>query len=590
MAAGGRSAVGTGVRIASVPVSSLAPVPASLVAELRRTRRKQRVAKIHWVDALYQVYITALAVIAAILTLSSVIGDERLGAAAVQRVADDGPAVLGLIAAFAIGIGIRSGCRGGPLAVEAADVRHVLMAPIDRGAALRGPALRQLRFATFVAAGAGATVGQFAGRRLVGHGSGPAWVLCGALFGAVVVAWGLGAALVASSRRVPTWIGSLVAAAIVGLAAADIAGWVPWSPTEPIGRIGIWPLDFDPFGLLAIAVGAAVVAVGLRGIAGISLEQAERRTSLVGQVRFAVTLQDLRTVMVLRRQLAADQPRSRPWIALRRRSRFPVWQRGWRGVLRFPVPRLIRMVMLSVGAALALRGVWAGTTPLLVVAGIALWVAALDAVEPLAQEIDHPSRAEAVPHEKGALLVLHLPVSVGLMIPLVAVGVGAAALAGATGDELTVLALAIVPLALASTAGAVISVLMGAPKPVSEMALATPEIAGAKIAVRTIWPPLVAVFGAVPVWFGLRASEAGDDAVGAVLGASAIVLAIAVNTAAWVHRRDAIHLWWEQTKDAAMGGAQARDREAEEEPPPEPPARSNTAKKTSNKKAEDKRR
>src|SRR4051794_41361499 len=36
------------------------------------------------------------------------------------------------------------------------------------------------------------------------------------------------------------------------------------------------------------------------------------RTELVGQLRFAVTLQDLRTVLVLRRQLAQERPRARP--------------------------------------------------------------------------------------------------------------------------------------------------------------------------------------------------------------------------------------------------------------------------------------
>jgi hypothetical protein len=526
-----------------------------LVAELRRTRRKQRVAKIHWVDALYQVYITALFVVAGVLTLSSVIGDEPLSAHAVDRVASEGPALLGLIAAVAIGTGIRSGCRGGPLAVEAADVRHVLMAPIDRAAALRGPALRQLRFAAFAAAGVGAAVGQFAGRRMNGHGAGPLWVLCGALFGSVVATSALGAALVASGRRVPTWLGSLLAAVIVGLAVADVADRLPWSPTEPLGHIAIWPLDFEPVGVLAILIGAGVIALGLLGVAGISLEAAERRTALVGQVRFAVTLQDLRTVMVLRRQLAADLPRSKPWIRTRRRSRFPVWQRGWRSVLRFPVPRLIRMVLLSVAASLALRGAWAGTTPLVIIAGLALWVAALDAVEPLSQEIDHPTIAESLPHEKGGLLLRHLPLSAAAMIPLVAIGVVVAAVTGASGDELKVLAISIVPLAFAATAGAVISVLMGAPKPVSEMALATPEIAGAKIAVRTIWPPLVAVFGAVPVWLGSRAVEAGDDPTAVVVITSAVVVGVAFNTAAWVRTREAIHLWWENTKDAAMGGA-----------------------------------
>ena len=43
--------------------------------------------------------------------------------------------------------------------------------------------------------------------------------------------------------------------------------------------------------------------------------------------------------------------------------------------------------------------------------------------------------------------------------------------------------------------------------------------------VRTVWPPLVAVSGALPVWFGLQASESGDDPVGAVLPIAGIVLA-----------------------------------------------------------------
>ncbi len=97
---------------------------------------------------------------------------------------------------------------------------------------------------------------------------------------------------------------------------------------------------------MALAAAGALVAVGLTGVAGVSLEEAERRTSLVGQLRFAVTLQDLRTVLVLRRQLALDLPRSRPWVPLLRaagQARFPVWQRGWRGVLRWPAARLVRL-------------------------------------------------------------------------------------------------------------------------------------------------------------------------------------------------------------------------------------------------------
>ena len=51
------------------------------------------------------------------------------------------------------------------------------------------------------------------------------------------------------------------------------------------------------------AVGLAAVAVvaGLQLIGGVSIERLERRSRLVGQVRFAATLQDVRTVLVLRR-------------------------------------------------------------------------------------------------------------------------------------------------------------------------------------------------------------------------------------------------------------------------------------------------
>ena len=67
--------------------------------------------------------------------------------------------------------------------------------------------------------------------------------------------------------------------------------------------------------LVPVALVAALLVVGFLGLAGLSLEAAERRTSLVGQLKFAVTLQDLRTVLVLRRQLAMELPRSRPWIS-----------------------------------------------------------------------------------------------------------------------------------------------------------------------------------------------------------------------------------------------------------------------------------
>ena len=36
------------------------PVPVSVIGDLRRARRRQRIAEIHWIDALYQVYLVAI--------------------------------------------------------------------------------------------------------------------------------------------------------------------------------------------------------------------------------------------------------------------------------------------------------------------------------------------------------------------------------------------------------------------------------------------------------------------------------------------------------------------------------------------------
>ena len=61
-------------------------------------------------------------------------------------------------------------------------------------------------------------------------------------------------------------------------------------------------------------------------------------------------------------------------------------------------------------------------------AGIALFIAALDAIEPLAQEVDHPDRAQGVPVERGEMYVRHLVVPVVVMAIAGLIGLGAAAI------------------------------------------------------------------------------------------------------------------------------------------------------------------
>ncbi len=138
------------------------------LADWQAFRRKKRLADVHWVDAIYRAYLAGLIAGAVILGGASIAGDEP------TRIApgdiEDAAALLGVIVAAVLFVGLRSGSRGGPLALEAADVRHVLMSPVDRLTALRGPALRQLRFLAFGALVAGATAGHLADRRLEGNG------------------------------------------------------------------------------------------------------------------------------------------------------------------------------------------------------------------------------------------------------------------------------------------------------------------------------------------------------------------------------------------------------------------------------------
>jgi hypothetical protein len=514
---------------------------AEIIGELRRTRRRQRVASIHWIDALYQVYVTGLFSVIGIVLVSGAIGDGALSPSAVDEVRDLGPAAMGLLVAFAVLMGLRSGSHGGPLALEKADVRHVLLAPVDRGVALRGPAWRQLRFLVAVGAAVGAVAGQLAVRRLPGNAA--EWILMGALFGVTVVGLGYGSALVASGTTMRTWMADVIGLALLTWGVADLLGNAPTAPSSYVGELAVAPLALEPVAFVGVVLAVALVLAGMRTVAGTSLEAAERRTALVGQMRFAVTLQDLRTVMVLRRQLAQEHPRARPWIrARRRRPRYPIWHRGVRSVLRWPVSRIVRFVALGVVAGLALRGVWQGTTPLLVVVGLALWIAALDGAEPLGQEIDHPGRTDAFPMPRGEVFVRHLPLVavVGAKVGLLAAIVAAVPLGTPIpwGPALVTGLFA----GLLAAAGAAVSVVQGAPDPVDTVAMAQPEIAGIRTVYRTALPPVLAILGATPVLAARAAAEGASDPppLAAAMNIAVLLVIPMVLVVGWIRFRDQI--------------------------------------------------
>ena len=513
------------------------------LAAWRRYRRRRRVAEVHWVDALYQAYITAILGAITLFALAAIVGDEHLSAGALADVRADGADWLGALTAAVLALGLRSGSRGGPLALERSEVRHVLLAPVDRTTALRGPAVRQLRFLAFVAAVVGVEGGLLASARLPHHAG--LWMAWGALYAVATLALAYGAALLAAAVRLPSPVATAAGVGLVAWGVADALDAAEGNPLVAWGDLGLGPFHQSWTMVVAVLVSLAVVVAGVVRIGDLSLEAAERRSSLVGQLRFAATLQDLRTVVVLRRQLAMELPRLTPWarVAVHGTGRAPVWSRGLRGVLRWPAARVGRLVLLGIVAGLALRGAWDGTTPLVAVAGLALFVAGLDAVEPLAAEVDRPTRSRTLPLEPGELHLRHLPIAVVVMILTGVVAAVAAVAVRPSAEAVAVAAVCVGPGALGAVAGAATSVLSGAPEH-SAWSLAPPEAAGVRLVARTAWPIVLAAGGTLPVLAARAAADAGRSPELAAGQAGVLVAVGFVAVAAWVVKRDALHETW----------------------------------------------
>jgi hypothetical protein len=540
-----------------------------VLAQLRRARRRRRMADFDAFEALYRVYITALLVGVGMWLLSGVVGDDRAGPTTTALAARNGPQLVGCAVALAVAVGLRAGGRGGPLVIEAADVRHVLLAPVDRATALRGPAWRLLRFGAAAGAGVGAAAGLLAFRRLPG----PAvtWVVCGALVGLLTVSAALGGAMLAAARHVDRLVADALGLVLVGWSVLDLATKRATSPASLLGQVALWPVRWRSEALGGVAVAVVVVVLGLVTVGGTSIEASERRARLAGQIRFAATVRDLRTIIVLRRQLGQELPRARPWIGAGRRHpaprggpgrvrvRWPVWRRGWHGILRFPGGRLVRMGVLGAAAGVAAVGAWRGTTPLLLVAGLALYIAALNAVEALAQEVDHRTLLDRYPRAAGEVLVRHLAASSVLMVAVGAVGVVAAMATERGRAEAIVVAVIVwLPASLAGMAGAAVATVQGAPPLFSASdSLLPPEVAGLRAVVRMVWPPLIATLGFLPVLAGRHATSAAaaEAQVGSAAVAPAVLVALVIT---WVRYHDEIHLSFKQILEPVRQGAPPR--------------------------------
>ncbi len=514
------------------------------VEELRRARRRKRLSEVEWFEALYRVYLAAFVFGGGALFASGFVRDAPAAQSFVVDVRRYGSGWLGLLSVVALAMGMRSGSRGGPLALEEAEVRHVLLAPVDRRRALLRPTLQRWRSIAFAAALAGALGGQLAGRRL--PGTELSWAVAGAAWGALAATFFVGGALVAHSLRAPRWLATLLG---VGLITWQFVSALPANehlvgPGDATGDLPLWGDRADTSDLLAVVAGIALLALGLALLGRQSLEAQSRRSALVTQLRFAVTLQDLRTVLVIRRQLSHEQSRLRPWIRIGRgRGPYAEWRRTIDGILRFPAGRILRIIGLVTIAGFASRGILDGTTPLFLIAGASFFLVGLELLEPLAQEIDHGDRTDSYPVDRGPLYLRLTHASFAVSLPLAALWMFVGSIAT---DHWAIFGIGAVPAVTAGLAGAAINIVSGAPDPVASSAqrnLMPPEVAGTANVIKAVWPVLIAVIGQVPIVAAENAIEngAGPEAA-AARTAIAVVLVVGL-IGAWIHRRDAIRNW-----------------------------------------------
>ena len=124
--------------------------------------------------------------------------------------------MIGLFAVAAFALGLRSGSDGGPISLEAGDVRHLMPAPVPRRAVLLTPVVQRCRAVAFAALIVGGIAGELASRRL--PGSAPAWAASGAAAGALIGLLFVVTAVLTHALRVPRWAATALGALVVVVA------------------------------------------------------------------------------------------------------------------------------------------------------------------------------------------------------------------------------------------------------------------------------------------------------------------------------------------------------------------------------------
>lgn len=546
---------------------------AATLRDLRRARQASRLGDIEWFDVLYQVYLFALggliAIVVASDSINGLVDDELTTSEILTR----GPSIAGIVVAVAVAIGVRNGADGGPVSVESADVRHVLLAPVNRRSVLVRPVIQRIRSVAFIPALVVGALAQLVAREI--DGSRAAWAASGAAFGALLGVLYVTAAVVAHAAAIPRWAASLVGAlGVVWQTIAAVTAWNRWDDPDALlvvgpanldGSILFWGIRQRGIDVIALAVVAVMLAAAILLAGRLRLEPLERRGQLVSQLRFAATVQDIRTVVLLRRQLRAESVRAQPWIRVGSRrtsatstrpSNRPhataaatkaslIWRRGLVALSRLPLSRLVRLVTLAaVAGASASLIVTSSYLFALPFVGT-LFLLGLESIEPLAQEIDRPDLTDGLPIDRGWLFLHHLAAPAGLLAVVGLVGASTATIIN-TSHGPAAFALA-VPIAWVGAIGPIVSTVRDASAPAaveattltgrdrsSDSPFALPEFAGASNIMTGLIPIVFSATAVGPV-AAMRSDPGAATALRSMLG---VALCLAL-MGWWISRRDA---------------------------------------------------
>jgi hypothetical protein len=179
-----------------------------------------------------------------------------------------------------------------------------------------------------------------------------------------------------------------------------------------------------------------------------------------------------------------------------------------------------------------------------------LFLAGLETLEPLSQEVDRPDLTDALPIERGWIYANELLPSAVLLVAVAPIGAAAGAIVEPTA-WLGAVALAL-PCALAGACGGVVVTVLDAPSAPTattllgnprdaDISFVPPEITGFSTAAKALLPLAIAAVGTAPVYVARITGDAA--AVARSVVAVAMFVAVVV---VWVRRRDA---WGTKIRD-----------------------------------------